>query len=105
MGCIVSVLLFILKTIKTAVKFVVKIVVWAVKFLINIGLLLPLIYACVGLGLLLAGSEIMTAGTTGFWIYHIGFILLTIFCLWRSIKKAMVKHNEKYDENGKRIKK
>ena len=38
MGCIVSVLLFILKTIKTAVKFVVKIVVWAVKFLINIGL-------------------------------------------------------------------
>lgn len=104
MGCILSVLTFILKIIKTAVKFVVKIVVWVVKFLINIGLLLPLIYASVGLGLMLAGSEVMVANTTGFWIFHIGFVLLTLFCLWRSVKKAMIRHNEKYDENGKRKK-
>ena len=105
MGCILSVLSLILKIITTAVKAVVNIVVLVVKFLIKLGLLFPLIYACVGVGLLLAGSEVMVAGTTGFWVFHAGFVLLTIYCLWRSLKKAMLNHNAKYDENGKRIRK
>lgn len=104
MGCIFSVFTFIIKIITTVIKLVVKAVAYTIKFLIRIGLLLPLVYAAVGLGLWLAQSEIMLAGTTGFWIYHIGFGLLTVFSIGRSIKKAMDAHNAKYDENGRKIK-
>lgn len=104
MGCLFSIFGFIFKIIKTIFKVVILAVVNILTFLVKIGLLFPLIYAAAGLGLILSGSDIMVKGSDGFLIYHIGFCLLTLFCIVRSIKKAIERHNEKYDENGKRIK-
>ena len=105
MGCILSVISAIFKIAKLVIKTVAKILVAVIMFLIKIGLLLPLVYVCVGFGLWVGGTEWMTPGTTGFVIYLVGLALLTLVCLWLSLKKVMQKHNDKYDENGKRIRK
>ena len=94
----------LLKVVAFLLKIAAHILVATIMFLIKIGLLLPLIMACVGFGLWVGGTEWMTPGTTGFVLYAIGFAILTLACLWRSLKKVMEKHNSKYDENGKRIK-
>jgi len=105
MGCILSVFSAIFKIAKLVIKTVAKILVAVIMFLIKIGLLLPLVYVCVGFGLWVGGTEWMTPGTTGFVLYLVGLALLTLVCLWLSLKKVMQKHNDKYDENGKRIRK
>lgn len=104
MGCILSLFGFVFKILKLVVKTVAKVVIFVVTLLIKLGLLFPLLYAAAGLGLMAAGSDIMTAGTTGFVIYHIGFAALTLICVFASIKRAINRHNQKYDENGKKIK-
>ncbi|MBR2371998.1 MAG: hypothetical protein IKA90_03915 [Clostridia bacterium] len=105
MGCLFSVISAIFKIAKLVIKTAAKILVAVIMFLIKIGLLLPLVYVCVGFGLWVGGTEWMTPGTTGFVIYLVGLALLTLVCLWLSLKKVMQKHNDKYDENGKRIRK
>ena len=105
MGCLFSVLTAIFKVAKIIFKTTAKIFVAIVLFLINVGMLIPLLYLCVGFGLWVGGTEWMTPGTTGFVLYLVGLALLIVICLWRSLKKAMEKHNTKYDANGKRIKK
>lgn len=105
MGCLFSVISAIFKIAKLVIKTVAKILVAVIMFLIKIGLLLPLVYVCVGFGLWVGGTEWMTPGTTGFVLYLVGLALLTLVCLWLSLKKVMQKHNDKYDENGKRIRK
>ena len=105
MSGILSTLSAIFKIVKFVIKTVAKILVAVIMFFIKIGLLLPLVYICVGFGLWVGGTEWMTPGTTGFVLYLIGLAILTLACLWLSLKKAMEKHNAKYDENGKRIRK
>ena len=105
MGCIFSILSLILKIILGVTKLIAKIVALVLKLLVRMGLLIPLLYVGVGVGLWLSGNEHIAPETPGFTLYLIGLALLTVFCLFRSIKKAMDKHNAKYDERGKRIKK
>ena len=105
MGCIFSIFSLVVKVVLFLAKSIAKIIVATIMFLIKIGLLLPLVMACVGFGLWIGGTEWMTPGNFWFVIYLIGLGLLTVACLWRSLKKAIEKHNSKYDENGRRIKK
>ena len=104
MGCIFSIFSTLIKVVISIVKTVAKIIVALIMFFIKIGLLLPLVMACVGFGLWVGGTEWMTPGNVWFVLYLVGLGLLTVACLLRKLKKAMDKHNEKYDENGKRIK-
>ena len=94
----------LLKVVAFLLKIAAHILVATIMFLIKIGLLLPLIMACVGFGLWVGGTEWMTPGNVWFVLYLVGLGLLTVACLLRKLKKAMDKHNAKYDENGKRIK-
>lgn len=105
MGCIFSVLSALFKVTKLIIKIVAKVLTATILFLIKIGLLIPLLMVCTGFGLWVGGVEWMTPGTTGFILCLVALGVVTLLCLWRSLKKAMERHNEKYDENGKRIKK
>ena len=88
MGCIFSIFSTLIKVVISLVKTVTKIIVAIIMFLIKIGLLLPLVMACVGFGLWVGGTEWMTPGNIWFVVYLIGLGLLTVACLFRSIKKA-----------------
>ena len=104
MGLIFKIISTLVKVAVAITKTIVKIIVALIMFLIKIGLLLPLVMVCVGFGLWVGGTEWMTPGNVWFVLYLVGLGLLTVACLLRKLKKAMDKHNEKYDENGKRIK-
>ena len=105
MGCIFSFLSALLKIAKLAIKIVAKVLTATILFLIKIGLFIPLLMVCTGFGLWVGGVEWMTPGTTGFVLCLVALGFVTLLCLWRSLKKVMERHNAKYDENGKRIRK
>ena len=104
MGLIFKIISTLVKVAVAITKTIAKIIVAFIMFLIKIGLLLPLVMVCVGFGLWVGGTEWMTPGNVWFVLYLVGLGLLTVACLLRKLKKAMDKHNAKYDENGKRIK-
>ncbi len=105
MGCIFSVLSALLKVSKLIIKIVAKVLTATILFLIKIGLLIPLLMVCTGFGLWVGGVEWMTPGTTEFVLCLVALGVVTLLCLWRSLKKAIKRHNAKYDEKGKRIRK
>jgi len=105
MGCILSVISLCVKTVVFVFKTIIRIFAKIIEILVRIGLLLPILCVCIWVGLWLSGNEAIMPGSNGFTIFLIGLAVLTVICILRRIKKAMDKHNAKYDENGKRIKK